>query len=76
MVIKLAELINPLDIKRTSDETFLLSNKIKSIIVDTKLKNAQEKISLELIKADSQNAIILNALAKSVVSEWGDIECW
>jgi len=76
MVIKLAELINPLDFKRTSDETVLLSNKIKSIIVDTKLENTQEKISLELIKADSQNAIILNALAKSVVSEWGDIECW
>ena len=74
MVSKLIDLINPADFNRTSEETFLLSNKIKSIIVDTKIENPQEKICFELIKSDSQNALILNALAKSIISEWEDIE--
>jgi len=76
MIIRLIELINPADFNRTSDETFFLSNKIKSIIVDTKIENPQEKICFELVKPDSQNACILNALAKSVISEWEDIESW
>ena len=74
MVISLIELINLDDFQRTSEETFLLSNKIKSIIVDTKIEKPQEKICFELIKSDSQNAFLLNTLAKSVVSEWDDIE--
>ena len=76
IVIKLVDLINPPDFKRTSEETFFLSNKIKSIIVDTKIDKPQEKICIELIKSDSQNSTILNALAKSIISEWEDIECW
>lgn len=75
MVINLIELINPEDFHRTSEETLILSNKLKSIIIDTKIEKPNENISLMLLDAKSQNEIILNALAKSVVSEWEDIEC-
>lgn len=73
MTIKLRDLINPSDFKKTSEETYFLSNQIKSIIVDTKIEKPNEKICLELINSDSKNAQILNALAKSVASEWEDI---
>lgn len=75
MVINLSELISPKDFHRTSEETLILSNRLKSIIIDTKIVKPNEKISLLLLDAKSQNEIILNALAKSVVSEWDDVEC-
>ena len=75
MVINLSELISLKDFHRTSEETLILSNRLKSIIIDTKIVKPNEKISLLLLDAKSQNEIMLNALARSVVSEWEDIEC-
>lgn len=75
MIIKLIELINPSNYKKTSEENMIISNKIKSIIVDTRIDRPQEEICLELISQKSPEANIINALAKSVISEWGDIEC-
>ena len=75
MVIKIADFINPDEFKRTSEETFLISNEIKSLIVDSKIDNPKEKISIELIKSESLNARIINALAGSVASKWEDVEC-
>ena len=73
MLIKMIDLINPDEFKRTSDETFFLGNNIKSLIVDSKIENPKDSITIELIKYDSLNAKIINALAKGVASEWEDI---
>ena len=73
MLIKMIDLINPDEFKRTSDETFFLANNVKSLIVDSKIENPKDSITIELIKSDSLNAKIINALAKSVASEWEDI---
>ena len=73
MLIKMIDLINPDEFKRTSDETFFLGNNIKSLIVDSKIENSKDSITIELIKSDSLNAKIINALAKGVASEWEDI---
>ena len=75
MVIKIIELIDPNNFKRSSDETFFLANNIKSEIVDSKIEKPKEPIYIELIKSDSLNAQIINALAKDVASEWEDIIC-
>lgn len=75
MLIKMIDLINPDEFKRTSDETFFLGNNIKSLIVDSKIENPKDSITIELIKSDSLNAKIINALAKGVASEWEDIIC-
>lgn len=75
MLIKMIDLINPDEFKRTSEETFFLVNNIKSEIVDSKIEKPKEPIYIELIKSDSLNAKIINALAKSVASEWEDIIC-
>ena len=73
MLIKMIDLINPDEFKRTSEETFFLGNNIKSLIVDSKIENPKDSITIELIKSDSLNAEIINALAMSVASEWEDI---
>ena len=75
MVIKIIDLIDPNSFKRSSDETFFLTNNIKSEIVDSKIEKPKEPIYIELIKSDSLNAQIINALAKDVASEWEDIIC-
>lgn len=75
MVIKIIDLIDPNNFKRSSDETFFLTNNIKSEIVDSKIEKPKEPIYIELIKSDSLNAQIINALAKDVASEWEDIIC-
>ena len=73
MLIKMIDLINPNEFKRTSEETFFLGNNIKSLIVDSKIENPKDPITIELIKSDSVNAVVINSLAMSVASEWEDI---
>ena len=73
MLIKMIDLINPDEFKRTSEETFILANNIKSLIVDSKIENPKDSITIELIKSDSVNAVVINSLAMSVASEWEDI---
>lgn len=73
MLIKMIDLINPDEFKRTCEESFILANNVKSLIVDSKIEHPREPIYIELIKSDSLNAKIINALAKSVASEWEDI---
>lgn len=75
MLIKMIDLINPDEFKRTSEETFILANNVKSLIVNSKIEKPKEPIYIELIKSDSLNAQIINALAKDVASEWEDIIC-
>ena len=75
MLIKMIDLINPDEFKRTSDETFFLGNNIKSLIVDSKIENPKDSITIELIKSDSVNAVVINSLAMGVASEWEDIIC-
>ena len=75
MLIKMIDLINPDEFKRTSEETFILANNVKSLIVDSKIENPKDSITIELIKSNSLNAKIINALAKDVASEWEDIIC-
>ena len=73
MLIKMIDLINPDEFKRTSEETFILANNVKSLIVDSKIENPKDSITIELIKSDSVNAVVINSLAMSVASEWEDI---
>lgn len=75
MIIKTVDLIDPSTYKRTSEENYFFGTKIKRLIVESKIVNPKEKITVELIKDDSPNARIINVMTKSIVSQWEDIEC-
>lgn len=75
MIIKIVDLIDSSTYKRTSEENYFFGTKIKRLIVESKIANPKEKITVELIKDDSPNARIINVMTKSIVSQWEDIEC-
>ncbi len=75
MIIKIVDLIDPSTYKRTSEENSFFGTKIKRLIVESKIANPKEKITVELIKDDSVNSKIINALTKNIVGKWEDIEC-
>ena len=53
MLIKMIDLINPNEFKRTSEETFILANNVKSLIVNSKIENPKDSITIELIKSSN-----------------------
>lgn len=72
LLIKLIELADEKAFNRTSDETRFFAIALKRAIVEMKIRYPKDIIHLQLLDSDSVNAQILNALAKSIASNYED----
>ena len=72
LIIKLNEFADEKAFNRTSDETYNLASNLRRAIVEMKIKYPKDNIHLQLLDSDSANAQVLNALAKSIASNYED----
>jgi len=72
--INISDFVDESEFNRTGEEMRVLRIKIKRAIVDAKIQSPNGKIKVNLISSKTPIASIINAFAKSVISEWDDIE--
>lgn len=71
-IINLSEFADEKAFNRTSDETYYLTIDLRRAIVEMKIKYPKDIIHIQLLYSDSNNAKILNALAKNIASDYED----
>ena len=73
IVIKLTDIVEK-NFEKSNESMYLLRNKIKSIIVDTKIENGGDvKVEIEMLNESyNKYAPIINCIANAIISEWNE----
>lgn len=73
IVIKLTDIVEK-NFEKSNESMYLLRNKIKSIIVDTKIENGGDvKVEIEMLNESyNKYAPIINCVANAIISEWNE----